>query len=170
MNHQKHYRLLFLIAWALATGLAIGLLTASLRVPAFGLAVLILAILASLYAAFMIRQRGHGQGLPPDHTSQQPQQNTVGQLLWGCAVQHYLNERHEAFTLTAIRRPRRELRDLANALGLIKADADEIAGGASRAKHIKLEVEGLAAGAVRELLRLAALIQEARREQQVETR
>jgi hypothetical protein len=113
---------------------------------------------------------GERSKVVPLHLSQQPQANTAQQLAWGCAVMHYLNEVGEPFTSTAVRRPRRELRDLAIALGVIKADAEEIIGGGSRAERIKKDVEGLAGPRMLEFLRLATQAQASNREPQAETR
>ena len=95
----------------------------------------------------------------PVHPSQVPQPNTEQQLAWGCAVFHYLHEQHLPFTLTAVRRPRQELRDVALALGVLKQGADEIIGGGSRAERIKSDVEQIPGPRMLELLRLVTQAQ-----------
>jgi len=109
-----------------------------------------------------------GRLLPFQHPSQQPQANTEQQLAWGCAVLNYLNQGHEPFTATAVRRPRKELRSLAIALEVMKADGLEIIGGGARAERIKAEVEELPAKRMLALLQLAT--QASNSEQQLETR
>ena len=106
--------------------------------------------------------------LPFQHPSQLPQPNTEPQLVWGCAVLNYLDQVHEPFTATAVRRPRKELRDLAIALGVMKADGMEIIGGGARAERIKADVEELSAPRMLALLQLAT--QASNSQQQVETR
>jgi hypothetical protein len=109
-----------------------------------------------------------GRVLQFQHPSQQPQANTEQQLVWGCAVLNYLNQIHEPFTATAVRRPRKELRSLAIALEVIKADGLEIIGGGARAERIKAEVEELPARRMLALLQMAT--EASNSEQQLETR
>jgi hypothetical protein len=106
--------------------------------------------------------------LPFQHPSQQPQANTEQQLAWGCAVLNYLDQVHEPFTETSVRRPRKELRALAIALGVMKTDAVEIIGGGARAERIKADVEVLPGPRMLALLQIAA--QASNPEHQVETR
>jgi hypothetical protein len=98
---------------------------------------------------------------PGAHPSQQPQPNTDQQLAWGCAVLKYLSDISEPFTVTAVRRPRKELRPLAVTLEVIKPEAVEIIGGGSRAERIQSEVENLPSSRFMELLGLASRAQQA---------